>query len=156
LGVSLCYATTQPVTNEVREFLERAANEVKRGRDWWAEPIHFFDDWDRPDCVVGNSKLFRPGFDCDDDSFLAWRDAQFIIAALAKWASNFGLTWRLSFDAYQAENPEIGTIGARGADDRVSAFLSNLAALTCHPTSDQRTVETIAEGLLQKYSERDA
>lgn len=100
---------------------------------------------------MGNSKLFRPGFDCDDDGFLAWRDAQFIITNLAKWASNFGLTWRLSFD-----DSEIGTVGAKGADDRVTEFLSNLAILSRHPTSDQRTVETIAEGLLQKYSERDA
>jgi hypothetical protein len=75
---------------------------------------------------------------------------------LAKWASSFGFTWRLSFDAYQAEDPEIGTVDARGADDRVSTFLSYLATLTRHPTSDQQMVESIAEGLLQKYSKRDA
>ena|SRR5215813_3327107 len=150
MGVSLGYATVQPVTDDVRKLVTQAADELSRGRDWWTEPIHFFDDSERPGCLVGNSKLFRAGFDCDDDTFLAWRDIQFIIANLAKWASSFELTWCLSHDVHG-----IGTVDAKGADERVNEFFSKLADLGRHPTSDPRTIETIAEALLEKYSERD-
>jgi len=60
MGVSLGYATVQPVTDDVRKFVTQAADELSRGRDWWTEPIHFFDDSERPGCLIGNSKLFRP------------------------------------------------------------------------------------------------
>jgi hypothetical protein len=103
-----------------------------------------------PDHLAGDSELFRAGFDCDDDTFLAWRDAQFIVANLAKWAFSFGITWRLSHDIH-----EIGIVDAKGADHRVNEFFSKLAALGHHPTSDPRAVETIAEALLEKYSARD-
>jgi hypothetical protein len=149
MGVSLHYATAQSVAFEVRELVKREADDISRARDWWTEPIHFFETAWQPGCLVGNSKLFRPGFDWGDDTFLAWRDTQFIIASLAKWASDFGLTWLLSSEG------EIGIVDAKGADDRVNEFFSRLVALGRHPTSDQHAVDILAADLLKKYSARN-
>jgi len=151
MGVSLGYAALQPVSREVQTLVKRAADELCREREWWTEPIHFFDDAACHNCLVGSSKLFRPGFDWDDDTFLVWRDVQFIIGKLAGWADSLGLTWRLSHDGH-----EIGIVDAKGADDRVNLFCSNLAALGRHPTSDPRAVEAVAKALLETYSQRDS
>jgi hypothetical protein len=150
MGVSLTYATAQPVSHEAREFVRRAADEINHARDWWGEGILFIDAPSQPSCLVGDSKLFRVISDWDDDTFLAWRDAQFIVANLTKWASSFGLTWNLS-----VEGEKIGTVNATGADKDANEFLSNLAAVVSYPTTDEQTVEKIAGALLRKYSTPD-
>ena len=66
MGVSLRYATAQPVAVEVRERVKRAADEISRERDWWAEPFHFFETAWQPGYLVGNSKH---GCDWEDHTF---------------------------------------------------------------------------------------
>jgi hypothetical protein len=150
MGVTIEYATTRPAAPDVTALVLQAADETNRGREWWTEGILFFDDPEQPGVLSGSSKLFRGGgvVEVDDDSFLAWRDAQFIISRLAHWGSNFGLVWRLSYDG-----GELGRVDAAGADHAVTAALSMLLASTPYATSDPLDHETTAAALLKKYAD---
>lgn len=144
MGVSIGYATPQLVTQEVRTLVKQEADELSRGRDCGLS--RSISSIMR---LVGDSKLFRGV--ALDDTFLAWRDVQFIVATLARWAASFGVTWRLSYD-----DIELGIVDATGADDRFNAFCSNIVSLGRHPTSDPRTREVIAKALLETYLRRDS
>ena len=112
--------------------------------------ICFLDDTDRPGVLSGSSNLFRGGggVEWDDDSFLVWRDAQFIIGHLAHWASKFGVVWCFSYD-----RGELGRVDATGTDHEVSNALSILLASTPYATTDPLAMETTAAALLKKYAD---
>jgi hypothetical protein len=148
MGVSVDYATTQPIAPDVRARVMQAADDINRRREWWTEGICFLDNPERPGVLSGSSKLFRGGVEWDDDSFLAWRDAQFIIGHLAHWASKFGLVWCFSYDG-----GELGRVDATGTDNEVSNALSILLASTPYATTDPLAVETTAAALLKKYAD---
>jgi hypothetical protein len=114
------------------------------------EGIWFADNPEQPGVLGGSSKLFRGGggIEWDDDSFLVWRDVQFIISHLAHWASRFGLVWCFSY-----EGGELGRVDATGMDHEVSNALSLLLASTPYATTDPFAVETTAAALLKKYTD---
>jgi hypothetical protein len=87
--------------------------------------------------------------DDGDDSFMGWRDAQFIISVLADWSRRFGFSWLLSVDS-----GEIGMVTPSGADDSVDELLSLLALQCGHPTDDPGAVESLAAELHKKYVSR--
>jgi len=103
MGVPLDYRTTEPVNPDVRARILVEAKEInqERGNDWWAEGLLLYEDAGR---LVGSTKLFLIGYgsandfvevDGYEDSFMACRDAKFILDQLCRWSLEFGLTWSL-------------------------------------------------------------
>lgn len=154
MGVSLSYWTITAVDPRVRRQIEDEAGEIER--DWWCEPLHFFD-WPGKPGLAGDTKLFfASGYsttngdffevEIDDDVFLAARDARFIVDRLCAWSATHGLIWELVCEA------PIGRITSGKPDAQVTEFIDGLAArghLTGSPADDAR-----GQALLAKYASR--
>jgi len=159
MSVSLTYVSEEPVSPDVLDSIKRQAARLNETRDWWCEGLVIFESAEFPGHVVGDTKLFASGYsradgtweqvDVGDDSFMAWRDAKFIVACLVSWASEYDLVWQLSM-----EGADLGGIGPTGADPSIEDFFAVLALESGHPTFDSAVVESTAEGILQKYPAR--
>jgi hypothetical protein len=108
MGVSLSYITTAAVPAKARTAILEDAEGVNLGREWWCESINFFTDKKRPKHLIGDTKLFFAGMysdpdaedglmevDTDDDNFMAFRDAAFILQQLMRWSKAHGVDWTL-------------------------------------------------------------
>ncbi len=108
MSLSLTYTTTEPVAADVRKAIEADAKRLNKGRPWWCENIVFFKSREQPKHVVGDTKLFRglgddvlddededaaAEVEFDDDQFMAFQDARFILLTLARWSEKHGVSW---------------------------------------------------------------
>jgi hypothetical protein len=152
MGVSLTYETESAVSASARQEIIAAAKELVLSREWWCEPFIFFEHPNEPERLIGDSKLFIPAEEVsfEDDSFMAWRDAQFIIGKLAEWARGYSLAWRLSMEGH-----EMGGVTSEGPDQRVAEFFGVLALESGYDISDPSKVERIAAHLFQKHADRN-
>ncbi len=108
MGVSLTYQTTKPVSAVVKRAVLSDAASLNREREWWGESFIFFEvprKGKGPTPLTGDTKLFRPAADEGDDTFMASRDAAFILQQLVRWSREHGLNWTL-----EMAGAEIGTI----------------------------------------------
>jgi len=131
MGVSLSYWATSRVPDTVASAIKAEAARVNATRDWWCEPLVFFDWPETGSNLAGDTKpLFaglygRPGnyveVDHDDNQFMAGRDFQFIIDQLCNWSRDYGVSWRLSF-----ADADLGVIENGRANP--SAFYAGLNA----------------------------
>lgn len=108
MGVSISYTTTAAVSAKARNAILADAERVNKEREWWCESIIFFTDKKRSKLLVGDTKLFFPGMysdpdaedglmevDADDDNFMAFRDAAFILQQLMRWSKLHRVDWTL-------------------------------------------------------------
>jgi hypothetical protein len=118
VGVSLSYTTTAAVTAKVRAAIFADTARVNGERRWWCEGITFFKDPKRSKHLTGDTKLFYPGcysdpeeeaglteVDADDDTFMGFRDAAFIVRLLMCWSNDHGVNWVL-----EMAGGEVGTV----------------------------------------------
>jgi hypothetical protein len=125
VGVSLTYISTEPVAAEVRKAIEADAEQLNKGRPWWCENITFFKHRQRPKHLAGDTKLFRglgddvlddedenaaAEVEFDDDQFMAFHDARFVLLTLARWSEQHGVAWVVEMS---------GSVVARVAGGRV-------------------------------------
>ena len=78
----------------VRAILEEVGALERR---WWRGGMGFdVEGTERPQVLRGRTPLFRPGGVPDeDDLFMAFGDALFIVQHLADWAGRFKVKWRI-------------------------------------------------------------
>ena len=121
MGMSLSYQTTAPVTAKVKAAILADAERINADRRWWCESFVFFDPRGRkkkgPAPLTGDTKLFYSsgythdgGFvevDGDDDDFMGFRDAAFIVRQLVEWSREHGIGWSL-----EMAGAELGTAAA--------------------------------------------
>ena|GEM_PF-7049295 len=107
MGVSLTYITTEPVTAPVRKAIEADAKRLNKQRPWWCENFIFFKHREQPKHLAGDTKLFIVGMGDDldeedsdggeaafeDDQFMGFHDARFILLTLAEWSRVHGVFW---------------------------------------------------------------
>ena len=108
MGVSLSYHTTEPVPAEARKAIEADARRLNTDRPWWCENLIFYKDKKRAKHLTGDTKLFIVGMGddiddeeegadgeaaFDDDQFMGFHDARFILLTLAEWSRAHGVSW---------------------------------------------------------------
>jgi hypothetical protein len=152
MSVSLTYTSTKPVSAATRKAVEKEAARVNGERSWWCEGLIFFTDRKRPKYLTGDTKLFyafggysddEGGFtevDADDDNFMGFRDAKFIVGLLCQWSKTFGVEWVL-----EMADAELGTI-AKGV-------LTPPGLFECDKP-DKKANEQRAKRLDKKYASR--
>jgi hypothetical protein len=128
MGQSLSYVTTEPVGAHVRKAIEADAKRLNKGRAWWCENLLFFKHRQQPKHLAGDTKLFRTlGDDVlddedddaaaevefDDDQFMAFHDARFILLTLADWSKQYVVSWVVTMAGEEV---------ARIADGRIEPF----------------------------------
>ncbi len=111
MGISLFYMTTSPASAAVRTVILDDAKRINHDRRWWCESMIFFglgrDKENSGDHVLfGDTKFFLGGYshgdgqfievDSDDEHFMAFRDAAFILHQLARWSTEHGVGWTLN------------------------------------------------------------
>jgi hypothetical protein len=119
MGVSLTYTTTAPVGAAVRKAVEADAKRLNGGRAWWCEGFAFFKHRKRPAHLTGDTKLFFAGVFSDDDDedgglvevhddddqFMGFRDAAFVVRQLCHWSAEHGIDWAL-----EMAGADVGTV----------------------------------------------
>lgn len=110
MGVSLTYITTEPVAPDVRKAIEADAKRLNKQRSWWCENLIFYKDKKRAKHLTGDTKLFIVGMGddieddeeesdgeaaFDDDQFMGFHDARFILLTLADWSRAHGVSWEV-------------------------------------------------------------
>lgn len=107
--MSLSYHTTEPVSAEVRKAIEADAKRLNMERPWWCENLIFYKDKKRAKHLTGDTKLFIVGMGddieddegsdgeaaFDDDQFMGFQDARFILLTLAVWSRAHGVSWEV-------------------------------------------------------------
>src|SRR5262245_11415881 len=124
MSASLSYASTRPVTAEERTAVLDFVREHTDGYRWWAEPIHFTDDPDNPDRLVGNTGLFRLIDDPALDNFMASADMDRIVVTLEAASAEFGIDWQLYLEGHLA-----GTVTDGHADEQADAAIAGLRSI---------------------------
>lgn len=81
----------------IHHILEEVA-EIKR--DWWIGTLGLdpdSDDEDKPAVLSGKTALFhvRTSIPDEDDVFMAFADAAFIVEKLAHWSKRYKIKWKL-------------------------------------------------------------
>lgn len=66
-------------------------------RTWWQGALGFdVGEIEQPLVLSGSTKLFHgPGIPDEDDVFMAWTDASFILEHLRRWSKQFKIKWHL-------------------------------------------------------------
>jgi hypothetical protein len=101
MSLSLTYITREPVADEVRKLIMTDTRRLRQERLWWCESIAFFPHRKYPGHLVGATKLFlledveEGVVTLDDDLFMAFYDARFILWTLAGWSERHGISWNL-------------------------------------------------------------
>lgn len=123
MGVSLTYQTTKPVSAAVKRAVLDDAARLNRERVWWGESFIFFEVPQKGKGkakgltpLTGDTKLFRSDADEEDDTFMAFRDAAFILQHLVRWSQEHGIDWTL-----EMVGAEVGAITA-GAVEPAGLF----------------------------------
>lgn len=156
MGQSITYSTLEPVTAPVRKAIEAEAKRLNLERDWWCENIIFFKHRDKPKHLVGDTKLFIVGIEddfdneeeeqsedaFDDDLFMAFYDARFILLTLAKWSQEFGVSWEVSMAGETVGSVVGGKIKPQGL------FESDVSA------KQLKADDKKAKAILAKYPDR--
>ena len=150
MGVSLSYHTTEPVTASARKAIESDAGRLNKERPWWCENLIFYQDRKRAKHLTGDTKLFIIGMGdddeaeaadgeaaFDDDQFMGFHDARFILLTLAEWSRAHGVSWAVEMvgeplaqvsggrieppELFQADAP---AVQLRADDERARAILA--------------------------------
>jgi hypothetical protein len=120
MGVSLTYQTTKPVKAAIKNAILAEVARINPAREWWSESLIFFEVKRRakgPTPLTGDTKLFRADeADDDDDEFMGYRDAAFIVQQLVRWSHEHGIDWVL-----EMVGADVGTITA-GAVEPAGLF----------------------------------
>jgi hypothetical protein len=181
MGVSLSYWATSRVPDAVASAIKADAERVNATRDWWCEPLLFFDWPETGSNLAGDTKpsfgsvYGRPGnyvdVDDDDNQFMAGRDFQFIIDQLCKWSREYSVSWRLNFaggDLGVIENGQpdpsafyAGLYDGAPPDSVPSGSPSESVALIVaemfaskHRPATAEAAERLAEEISRKYASR--
>lgn len=154
MGVSLTYKTTTAVAAKVKAAILADAKRINRERNWWCEGLCFFEPRPKTGRVIGDTKLFFAGVysdedeegglhdvDADDDDFMGFRDAAFIVRQLVHWSAEHGVDWTLEMSGV-----EMGTIRAGTLDP------ANLFGCDKAPTA---AAQKKAARLNKKYASRN-
>ncbi len=155
MGTSITYTTLEPVTAPVRKAIEADAKRLNTERDWWCENIIFFKDSKQPKHLTGDTKLFLIGFEevleddddedndaLDDDLFMAFYDARFILLTLANWSKEFGVSWNVFMGGEIIGEVVGGTIDPKGL------FESDISA------KKLKADDKKAKAIIAKYPDR--
>jgi hypothetical protein len=119
MGVSLSYRTIEPVSARVKAAILADVKRINGQRRWWCEGLIFYEERKRTRHLTGDTKLFFPAgytdgdadaglteVDSDDDLFMGFRDAAFILRQLMRWSEERGVSWSLDM-----AGAEVGTVG---------------------------------------------
>jgi hypothetical protein len=62
MSVSFSYRTVHSVDAKTKAEILESAKRTNQEREWWCEPLAFFDHPEYPDSLAGDTKLFLLGF----------------------------------------------------------------------------------------------
>jgi hypothetical protein len=147
MSASLTYATATPVDDARRSAILAFIKEDTAGYQWWSESIAFYDDPNRPDHVVGNTKLFVLIDDPALDSFMASSDMDRIVSALEGASAKFGVDWQL----FLQDNPA-GTVSKGKRDERTGKSLKGLLSICEAMGVDPGDLNRVS--ILEQYRKR--
>ena len=164
MGVSLSYVTTEPVAADVRKTIEADAKRLNKQRPWWCENLMFYKDKKRAKHLTGDTKLFIVGIgddidddddDIDDDDegadgeaasdndqFMGFHDARFILLTLAQWSRAHGVSWVVEMAGEEVARVSGGRIEPPGLFEADA------------PVEQLRADDERARAILAKYPER--
>ena len=156
MAVSLDYSSTSSVSDDLEEKIQTEVKVINNNFDWWCEPIAFFTDPQNRDKLTGSTKLFLIGYssdggkyvevDPDEDSYLAHRDASFIIEKIVEWSKKYNINWKIS-----VAGTEIGQIKNGHVDDQIREFFKTMSRRSEDSTPARQALEN---KLLEKYKDR--
>lgn len=158
MSVSLSYVTTEPVSPAVRKAIEADAKRLNTERSWWCENIIFYKHPKKSKHLTGDTKLFNIGLDelfedddevpeedsgdLDDDQFMGFYDARFILFTLAEWSRVHGVSWDV-----EMAGAAVATIHA-GKIEPPSLFQADASA------KQLKADDKKAQSILAKYPNR--
>src|SRR5947207_3183867 len=91
----LGYETTHRVNASIVQSIFDEIDEIDR--DWWRGALGLdVSEEGRPSILSGRTPLFhKQGIPDDEDLFMAFGDAAFILGRLAGWAKRFKIKWHI-------------------------------------------------------------
>lgn len=92
------YASTRKVSASAARKIQEDIGAIRR--TWWRGAIGLeAEGAEAPALLSGSTPLFHgPGIPDEDDLFLAFADAAFIVERLADWSKRFTIKWRLTMN----------------------------------------------------------
>ena len=156
LAVSLDFRSTSSVADDLKKKIQVEGEAINQNFEWWCEPIVFFTDPQKRNNLTGSTKLFLIGYSTDDrgyvevdpdeDSYMAHRDASFIIEKIAEWSKKYHINWHIS-----VAGAKIGQIKNGKIDGQVREFLE---AMSQRSKDDPSVRQTVENKILEKYKDR--
>jgi hypothetical protein len=159
----MSYSTVRPIGADKRAAIAKEAQSIER--DWWCESFIFIDARRTNGRLIGNTKLEVVSYsspsgkrlisvDNDDDTFMASRDATFIVSQLADWSKAHKVTWSIEAEAWGV----VGRIKNGEVEAGVTRFLRQLREMD-EKRSRFRTPASKQEralAILKKHAARNA
>ena len=89
------YSSTGNVGQSAARKIQEEIGTIKR--EWWQGAIGFdVESFGQPQVLSGQTPLFhQTGIPDEDDLFMAFADAAFILDRLASWSKRFKIKWHL-------------------------------------------------------------
>lgn len=103
------YASTHKVKASTCRKIQEEVGAIRR--EWWRGALGFdVDEADRPVVLSGSTPLFhKTGVPDEDDLFMAFGDASFILSRLEAWSKRFKIKWHVRMN-----DADWGSIDATG------------------------------------------
>lgn len=158
MGISLDYSTVDPVDPTTSAAIMEHVARIVGKRDWWCEPINFFESGENDGRLYGGNKIFLPGYstgsgsyvevDPDDDSFMAWRDTRFILDLLGEWSKQFGISWTVS-----CAGEPVGVVRNGSCDENIHQYMK-LCEQAAGLNPADPAIEERANAISKQYASR--
>ncbi len=129
---ALIYTSEDEFDADYKAALYADAKEIASERQWWSEPLSFFEDANEPDLLTGSTKLIhrylednagnRRAVDYRDDMLMGMADYLRIIEILTYYSKEHEFTWTLFYPA-SPRDKTIGKIVDGEIDPQIFDFL---------------------------------
>jgi hypothetical protein len=146
------YASTAKVSVSAARKIQEEIGAIHRA--WWRGAIGVdAEETDRPAVLSGATPVFhKTGVPDEDDLFMAFADASFILAHLDRWAKRFKIKWHIRMN-----DEDWGSIDATGLSrpllDQMEKWARRVGAVEIEKGTWVTPGERLEE-MLQKYKDR--
>lgn len=156
---AIIYTSEDEFDADYKAALYADAKEVANERQWWNEPLSFFEDAAEPDLLTGSTKLIHRQLKGDsgknrtvdyrDDMLMGMADYLRIIEILTYYSKEHEFTWTLSYPALPRDKT-IGKIVDGEIDPKIFDFLIHEMEALDIKDQDLES-ETLQESIRAKY-----
>ncbi|MGK0240902.1 MAG: hypothetical protein ACI92G_004393 [Candidatus Pelagisphaera sp.] len=160
---AIIYTSEDEFDADYKAALYADAKEIAAERQWWKEPLSFFEDPNEPDLLTGSTKLIHRQFKDDlgnnrsidyrDDMLMGMADYLQVIEILTFYSKEHEFAWLISYPATPLDKP-IGRIIDGEIDPQIFDFLIHEMEALDIKDNDLEN-ETLQAEIRAKYFKKD-